>query len=325
MELNPSDVYARQRLDKLNPTVEVDDPAKIAEFEAYIRGARYKEVEPLLTDYVIEHPKSSWGWYALGYCQFGQQKVGESIKSLSKSLQLDIRNAEAHKILGRDLMLIGRFDAAQVEYEQGIRYSPQSAEIHYDLGKLFSIQDNWENARKEFEEALRINPSYVEDMDALGLALEALGDDAGAVANYEKAIALNDARKGSFASSHVNLSAYYNRKAEPQKALEYANKALELDPKSDRAWFQKGKADEGQGHLDEAVDSVNRAISFNPRASSYYYVLAGLYRRLGKMDDSRKALESFTRLDKETNELEKMRRSANRPAGSPPKPGGEHE
>ena len=70
-------------------------------------------------------------------------------------------------------MLIGRFDAAQVEYEQGIRYSPQSAEIHYDLGKLFSIQDNWENARKEFEEALRINPSYVEDIDALGLALEA--------------------------------------------------------------------------------------------------------------------------------------------------------
>ena len=157
----------------------------------------------------------------------------------------------------------------------------------------------------------------------MGLADEALGDDASAVANYEKAIALNDTRKGSFASAHVNLSAYYNRKAEPQKALEYANKALELNPKSDRAWFQKGKADEGAGQLDEAVDSVNRAISFNPRASSYYYVLAGLYRRLGKMDDSRRALESFTRLDKETNDLEKMRRSANR--GTPPKPGEEHE
>ena len=55
-------------------------------------------------------------------------------------------------------MLIGRFDAAQIEFEQGIRYSPQSAEIHYNLGKLFSIQDNWENARKEFEAALRIDP-----------------------------------------------------------------------------------------------------------------------------------------------------------------------
>ena len=325
LELNPSDVYSRQRLDRLSPTVEGDNPTKIAEFEEYIRRSQFKEVEPLLTEYVTNHQDSSWGWYALGYCQFAQQKVGDSIKSLSKSLQLDIRNAEAHKILGRDLMLIGRFDAAQVEFEQGIRYKPQSAEIHYDLGKLFSMIDNWENARKEFEEALRIEPSYIEDLDALGLAQEALGDDASAVASYEKAIALNDERKGSFASAHVNLSAYYNRKAEPEKALEYANKALELNPKSDPAWFQRGKAEEGEGHLNDAVDAVNRAISFNSRASSYYYVLAGLYRRLGKMDESRRALESFTRLDKETNDLEKMRRSANRISERPLKHGGEHE
>ena len=55
--------------------------------------------EPLLADYVKEHPTSSWGWYALGYSQFAQKKVGESIQSLAKCLQLDVSNAEAHKIL----------------------------------------------------------------------------------------------------------------------------------------------------------------------------------------------------------------------------------
>ncbi len=104
-----------------------------------------------------ERPQSSWGWYALGYSLFAQQKIGESIKALARSLELDIRNAEAHKILGRNLMIIGRFDAAQVEFEQGIRYKPDSAELHYNLGKLFSIQDNWEAARKAFEDALRID------------------------------------------------------------------------------------------------------------------------------------------------------------------------
>jgi tetratricopeptide (TPR) repeat protein len=193
------------------------------------------------------------------------------------------------------------------------------------LGKLFSMQDNWASARKEFDEALHIEPSYVEALDAHGLALEALGEDAGAVADYQKAIALNQSRRGTFSSAHVNLSAYYNRTSERGKALEYANEALELDPKSDRAWFQKAKADEGLGRLVDAVDSMNRAISFNPRASSYYYVLSGLYRRLGKMEDSRKALDSFTRLDKETNELEKLRRSANHPDAGPPHPGSDHD
>ena len=289
-----------------------DDPTRVAELEGYIRDGKFKEVEPLLGEYVKQRPKSSWGWYALGYSLFAQQKIGDSINALAKSLELDIRNAEAHKTLGRNLMIIGRFEGAQVEFEQALRYKPDSAEIHYNLGRLFSIQDNWEPARKAFEAAIRIDPSYVEALDGLGFALEALSDDAGAIANYEKAIALNDARQGTFANAHVNLSAYHNRTGDPEKALDYARKALALDPKSDRAWFQKGKADERQGRLDEAVDAVNRAISLSPRSSSYYYVLAGLYRRLGKMEESRKALESFTRLEREASELERKRRDGSR-------------
>jgi tetratricopeptide (TPR) repeat protein len=323
LELNPGDVSTRQRLDRLTNDETVEDPARITEFEGYIREGRFKEVEPLLVSYVEERTKSSWGWYALGYSQFAQQKIGASIQSLANSLQLDVRNAEAHKILGRDLMMVGRFDAAQIEFEQGIKYSPESAEIHYDLGKLFSMQDNWGPARKEFEEAQRIDPSYIENMDALGLALEAVGDDAAAVASYQKAIALNQERNGKFASAHVNLSAYYNRTGDPDKALAFAQKALELDPKSDRAWFQKAKADESQGRLNDAVDSLNHAISFNPRASSYYYVLSGFYRRLGRTQDSQKALQAFTRLDQETKQLDKMRRTGANPA--PALPGARHE
>ena len=267
----------------------------------------------MLAEYVEQHPNSSWGWYALGYSRFAQQKVGESIQALAKSLQIDVKNPEAHKILGRDLMIIGRFDAAQVEFEQGIRYSPQSAEMQYNLGKLFSMQDNWQPARKAFEEALRLNPEYIEALDALGLAEEALSDNKAAVESYEKAIALNEARSGKFASADINLSAFYYRTGETSKAMEYASKAIELDPKSDRAWFQKAKAEEREGHLDAAVEALNNAISFNARASSYYYVLAGLYRRQGKTEESKKALDSFARLDRESNELEKMRRSTAHP------------
>jgi tetratricopeptide (TPR) repeat protein len=186
------------------------------------------------------------------------------------------------------------------------------------------MQDNWAPARKQFEEARQIDPNYVENLDALGMALEALGDDAAAVENYQKAIALTEAQNSKFASAHINMSAYYNRTGNPEKAMTFAQKALELDPKSDRAWFQKAKADESQGRLNDAVDSLNRAISFNPRASSYYYVLSGFYRRLGRKEDSQKALEAFMRLDQETKELDKMRRTPASPPAAPV-PRGQHE
>jgi tetratricopeptide (TPR) repeat protein len=308
LDLNPADLAAKAGLDRLSPAA-VDAPARVAELESYIRDGRYAGVEPLLAEYVKEHPRSSWGWYALGYSQFAQQKIGDSIKALAKSLELDITNAEAHKILGRNMMIIGRFDVAQAEFEQALRYKPDSAEACYNLGKLFSIQDNWEPAKKQFEAALRIDPSYLEAIDGLGFALEALGDDPGALAAYRKAAALNDARKGTFASPLVNMSAYYNRTDDPATALEYADKALALDPGSDRAWFQKGRASERQGKLDDAVTALTRAISTNPRASSYYYVLAGVYRRMGRTDDSQKALDTFRRLEREAGELDAKRRS----------------
>jgi tetratricopeptide (TPR) repeat protein len=328
--LQPDSVEAQRYLEKLeksapavnaapasNPAPAYDDAGRMAEIEGYIRDGRFKEVEPLLTEYVGERPKSSWGWYALGYSLFAQQKIGESIRALAKCLELDITNAEAHKILGRNLMIIGRFDAAQLEFEQAVRYKPDSAESYYNLGKLLSIQDNWESARKAFQSALRIDSDYLEALDALGLALEALGDEAGAVASYEKAIALNEQRRGSFSAAHVNLSAYYNRTGDPVRALDHANQALALDPKSDRALFQKGRAHEREGRLEDAAKALDEAIVLNPRASSYYYVLAGVYRRLGWADESRKALDVFKRLERESQELEAKRR---RDAGSTARP-----
>ena len=326
LELNPGDVSARERVEALSGEKgAVDDPERVREFTNYIQTGKFQEVEPLLSAYVKNHPKSAWGWYALGYSLFAQKKIGESIQALAQSLQLDIQNAEAHKILGRDLMVIGRFEASQTEFEQGIRYNPRSAEMHFNLGKLFSIRDNWALARKEFEAAVRIDPNYLEGLDGLGFAQDALGDDDGAVASYEKAIAINASRQGSFVSSHVNLSAHYNRKGDSAKALEYARAALQLDPKSDGAWFQQAKALEAQGQLNDAVDAANRAVSINPRAASYYYVLANIYKRLGKTEERRQALDSFQRLEKESNEMEEMRGSLEHRSPAPPQPSNQHD
>lgn len=65
-------------------------------------------------------------------------------------------------------------------------------------------------------------------------------------------------------------------------------------------------------------------VEEHPRSSSYYYVLAGVYRRLGKAEESRKARDSFTRPDQESNDLEKMRRDISR-SNRAQHPGGERE
>ena len=69
-------------------------------------------------------------------------------------------------------MIIGRFDAARVEFKQALPSQPDSAESACNLGKLFSIQDNREPARRQFEAALRIEPGDREAIVGLGFALD---------------------------------------------------------------------------------------------------------------------------------------------------------
>ncbi len=308
LEIDPNHSAATRELAAL--PVDENESAEIARLESYIREGKFAEVQPLLEAYTQNRPSSAWGWYALGYTYFAQQKVGESIRALSKSLSIDVANANAHKVLGRTLMLIGRFDAAKLEFELGARYDPASAEMQYNLGKLAAIQDQWPQAKQAYELALKLDPSYMEAYDGLGFALESLGDEAGAIANYKRAAEINEQRKGNFAAPYVNLSALHNRSTDPDAALDYARKAVEVNPKSDSAWFQTAKALERRGEIVPAVEALQRAIGLNSHASSYYYVLGTLYRRLGRQQESRDAMEMFARLDRESNEIDQTRREA---------------
>jgi tetratricopeptide (TPR) repeat protein len=304
LEFQPAAAEAQAILN----AVAAPTPAPTEIVERHIRAGEFEDAERLLNTFLAKDPKSAWGWYALGYSLYGQRKIGDSIKALAQSLQLDVNNADAHKVLGRDLMIIGRFDAAKIEFEQGKRLNPKSAEMPYNLGKLYSIQDNWAQARREFETAIQLDPSYMEAYDGLGFAFEALGEDTAAVANYKKAIEMNEARHAGFSSPYVNISALSNRTGDHDTALTYARRGLDANPNSDRALFQMAKAYEYQGDLKAALDALHRAIAINGRTASYFYVLSTVYRKLGNSEESRKAMETFSRLDRESNELEQKRR-----------------
>lgn len=286
-----------------------DDAELVRDLASAIRQGRYRAVEPRLRAYVRERPESWWGLYALGYALFAQQKLGEAVQALTKSLRLNLENAEAHKILGRILMIIGRYDRALIEFQQAKRYKPGSAEIRYNLGKVYSAQDDFPAARQAFDEALQLDAEYMEAYNALGFALESMSRDAEAVENYLKAIELSERNGAAFVAPYVNLAAYHNRLNQPAEALKYAARALDIDPRSDLAMFQVAKAHRAEKRWPEAAEALEQATAINARVSRYHYVLGLVYRHLGQNERSREALERFRSLEREALELEAKRRA----------------
>jgi superkiller protein 3 len=337
LEINPEDVAARENLDailkktaapqtanstptglpSLTPPLPAREPApgtdgddldQIKNFEALIGQDKIDEVEPRVLAYLNDHPNSWRAHYIRGYVLFRMRTIGDSIRELAKALELNADNPEAHKILAKDFVVIGKWDYAQTELQQATRLKPESAEIHYSLGEVYSGRDMLREAKSEFTAAIQHDPSYFEAYNALGFTEESLGDDAAALAAYMKAMQIAEQKGSKFDAPYINVSEYYNRLNKPDPALEYARKAIALNSKSDLGYYQMARAYQSQGEWGRAAEALRNAISLNPSSAQYYYVLSQVYRSLGRQPESLAALKSFQEL-KHAEELveDKMR------------------
>ena len=297
----------------------VDDSAAIRELADLIGEGKLQEVEPRLVEYLKLRPGSSQAHYFYGYILFRQLRLGDSIRELAKALELNTENGEAHKILGRALSVLGRYDLALAELNEAGRLMPQSAEVYYNRGRIYSIQDDFHKARTEFEAAVRLNPDYMEAYNALGFAMDALGDGPAALENYQKAVRLSEQHGAKFDAPYVNLSGYYGQRGEFQASLDYARKALALNPNSDLAYYQMAKTYRAQENWSDMAEALEKAVALKPTSAQYYYVLSSAYRKLGKHKESELVLEQFRKIDKQTAEMEAQRRLVRRET-SPPEP-----
>jgi tetratricopeptide (TPR) repeat protein len=273
--------------------------ASLKAIEGDIASNRFGETVPRLNDYVKRHPNSWRAHYDLGYVLFRTHEIGPSVKELSKSLQLNLNYAQAHKILGLDCSIIGRYDLAEIELAQAAQLEPKSAEIHYFLARTHYTTGVYPLAKKEFETAIRLDPSYMKAYTNLGLTMEALGNTDAALKNYNIATQLNEQQGLHSEWPYVYLSAFCNRQRRPAEALNYAEKAIAVNPRSGAAYLEMAKAYRSQGEWQKTADAAQHAIAINSQAADCYYLLAVSLRKLGRQMESQQAMASFARLQQQ--------------------------
>jgi tetratricopeptide (TPR) repeat protein len=281
--------------------VNQDDAARLETIETDIRNAKYLEVQPTLRQYLEDHPLSSRGHYDLGYALFrargGSQPLAdslkESIKELSRSLELNINNADAHKILALDFTMFQREDLAEVELKQAVRLNPGSAEIHYFLGRHYMGQSNYSLAKSELETAIRLDPTYMKAYDNLGITMDMLGDRPTAEKNYSKAIELDETEGSLSELPYLDLAKLYHEENDFAEAVSFATKALVKNPRSDLACYELARIYYDQAKWDDAVDALKKAIALDPSEMEYYYLLGRSYRKLGNMEESKQAFDNY--------------------------------
>lgn len=142
------------------------------------------------------------------------------------------------------LQQANKFDEAIAKYNEAITSTPNEPSYYYSLGTCYQAKEDYDNALKNYEKAYSLNPkepAYKQVITQLRAAKaaplvnsaiekqtkpDASGkfDLAGAIADYEAALKLNDD-----ATTHSYLGTAYQAQGNNQKAMMEYQRALAMD------------------------------------------------------------------------------------------------
>lgn len=153
-------------------------------------------------------------------------KKSEAIQMLETLLKTKPDCYEASLLLGEMLCEEERFKEAANIYQDALRYKPNDFELYYLLGIVYTRLSDFQMAKEMYEMAAEINHLMYNAKYNLGLIAFIQGDYDTAEKYFEQSI------YGKLeARSYYQLAKIYIYKGEKDKAINFLNKAIELDSK----------------------------------------------------------------------------------------------
>jgi serine/threonine protein kinase/tetratricopeptide (TPR) repeat protein len=203
----------------------------------------------------------------------GEEAVAQADASSKRALELDPNSAEAHSSRGLTLSHQHRYEEADAEFQEAMRLDPTLYEAPYFYGRTLQSQGKLYEAAQMYERAVAIRPDEYQTLSYLAMAFQSLGDkekmletSARMVKAAERAVMLNPGDSRAFYLGAINLE----RIGESERAQEWANKALRLDPSHPVMLYNLACFHSVAGRVDVAIDHVERALDLGFLHKEWY-------------------------------------------------------
>ncbi|MEZ4651234.1 MAG: FG-GAP-like repeat-containing protein [Candidatus Eisenbacteria bacterium] len=161
-----------------------------------LKGGNLPEAENLLRQAVRVDPGLAQAWFDLGSIQMAQSDRFAAVTSLQRYTELRPADPNGFFQLGEAAVSIGEMDRGREAFEQVVRQDSTQVSALYRLGGLDLREQDGAAAESHFRSALRQRPDWAEAHLGLAHALRLQGDEAGAVASADRALALKPDSEG---------------------------------------------------------------------------------------------------------------------------------
>lgn len=176
---------------------------------------------------------------------------------------------------------------------QALAQNPEDPRGYVRLGVISERRNNLAAAADAFENTLKYDPNQPAVYPQLGAIYERQERYAEALRTYQRLEAL-DPNIPPFI--FAIMASLYHHQDMPAKALEYAQKSLEMDAQLWRGHYVLGVIYASQNEIQKALKSYQTAIELAPKQPEPYISLAQLHFNQKRYDDALKAIEGAIRL-----------------------------
>jgi len=186
------------------------------------------------------------------------------------------------------------FPKAKMAAQKALEIDNQLAEAHISLASLLMLNDwDWGNAEKEFLLGLELNPNYATGHHWYAMLLLYLGRSKDAYQEISLAAELDPISQAILKDKGLVL--YYQK--EYDKAIDLAQKALELDVNFATSHRLLSLAYQGKGMVDQAIAENKRWGILTGNHIDTAIALAHLYAIAGRKEEALKIIEGLSAAD----------------------------
>jgi len=209
--------------------------------------------------------------------------IADAEKHVERALSLEPENAGLYHLHGVLFAERGQFGKALVCYETALAFRPGVTSVRVDRAVALSELGRKDVAEQELRSVLERNPASAKAWYNLGVIQESMGQSAGALASYDRAILLSPA----LSSAHLNRGVVLHRQGKVQEALLSYRLALRVQPDNARAWCCAALAHIDFGERGKACAAFEESLRLEPSrgdiwlAYARYVAEAGDERRVG--------------------------------------------
>ncbi len=200
------------------------------------------------------------------------------------------RHAAAHNNLGSILATRDELGAALACYATAAELDANYGEAFHNFGLVLTMIEQPAEAIAPLEQAVRLEPRRVNWWRTLGNARTATGDHDGAVAAYDRALALDAADATTLANRAVALRCLgrYN------EAIANSEAALDAEPRAIDVWTNLGTLHREVRNFAASLAALHRAMAVDPAHGVAVTEIANTLAAMNRLPDARRAAEWAT-------------------------------